>query len=109
MDNATGLLALSLACAVLDGGFADEPSNPPLPKHRFVTSNPDAQDMWPCFSPDSQTLLFTRTTDRKTWKLFTVSGEWRGAESVPCEVACFRDPRELVGRAQPDRLQWQPA
>lgn len=53
------------------------------PKHTFVTSNPSVQDMWPCFSPDSQTLLFTRTTDRKTWNLFTVSVDGGKASPFP--------------------------
>jgi trehalose utilization protein len=49
---------------------ADEPFVAEFPEHRFVTSRPGVQDMWPCFSPDSRNLLFTRTTDRKSWKLF---------------------------------------
>jgi len=42
-------------------------------KHRFITSDSTAQDMWPCFSADGQTVLFSRTTDRKTWRLQTVA------------------------------------
>jgi Tol biopolymer transport system component len=73
MKCSTGFLAALLACAILHSGFAQESSERQFPKLRFVTSKPKVQDMWPCFSPDSQTLLFTRTTDHKIWNLFTVA------------------------------------
>lgn len=72
MKCLAGSLALLLAYAIFDDGFAQENLDTRFPKPRFVTSNPEVQDMWPCFSPDSQTLLFTRTTDRKTWNLYTI-------------------------------------
>ena len=73
MKHFSGLVAVLLSCVTLDDGSAGKCSAERFPKHRFITSNPDVEDMWPCFSPDSRTLLFSRTTDRKTWRLFTVS------------------------------------
>ena len=52
------------------------PDEPParFPKYRFVTSDANAEDMWPCFSPDSRTLVFSRKTEgERTWNLFSVS------------------------------------
>jgi uncharacterized protein len=52
-------------------------SNPPTPVGtglRFLTSGPQAQDLWPCFSPDGKTVLFSRSVDKgRTWHLFIVS------------------------------------
>jgi Tol biopolymer transport system component len=44
--------------------------------YRFVASDSGAYDYWPCFSPDGETILFSRSFDgKKTWNLFTVSIE----------------------------------
>jgi Tol biopolymer transport system component len=42
------------------------------PAVRFLTSDRDAVDYWPTFSPDGKVVLFSRTTDKKTWDLFIV-------------------------------------
>jgi len=40
---------------------------------RFLTSDSAVMDYWPCFSPDGQVVLFSRSLDGgKTWALFTV-------------------------------------
>ena len=65
----------TFAFANLANIFAGENTVPRFPNHLFVTANADAQDMWPCFSPDSNSLLFTRTIDGKRWNLMTVSVE----------------------------------
>ena len=73
----------------LEGGWVDaieidpQTSESQFPTYRFVPSNPDVQDMWPWFSPDSQTLLFTRTVDRKTSSLLTVSVQGGAATPFP--------------------------
>jgi Tol biopolymer transport system component len=42
--------------------------------YRFLTSNAKTYDYWPCFSPDGETILFSRSIDgKKTWSFFTVS------------------------------------
>lgn len=41
---------------------------------RFLTSDPDAVDLWPCFSPDGNSILFSRSVDgEKTWEFHVVS------------------------------------
>lgn len=85
MKCSKSFLAVLIICSVLSRGLADEPSGATFPKHRFVTSNSAVQDWWPCFAPDSQTLLFTRTTDRKTWTLLTVSVNGGKPKPFPAE------------------------
>jgi len=42
-------------------------------KYHFLTSDPGVLELWPCFSPDGQTVVFSRSTDKgKTWDLFIV-------------------------------------
>src|SRR5262245_38870204 len=42
-------------------------------KYRFLTADPNVRDYWPCFSPDSKTVLFSRSADQgKTWELFVI-------------------------------------
>lgn len=72
MNRATGFLFALVGSAALAWGLVGQALAAEFPEHRFVTASPAVQDMWPCFSPDGQTLLFTRTTDRKTWNLYTV-------------------------------------
>ncbi|NIP43101.1 MAG: hypothetical protein GWO41_02035 [candidate division Zixibacteria bacterium] len=45
-------------------------------KHRFLTSDKETFDYWPCFSPDGKTILFSRSINGKeTWSFYTVSFE----------------------------------
>jgi Tol biopolymer transport system component len=61
---------------------------------RFLTTDPDALDYWPCFSPDGRTVLFSRSMDgRKTWDLFVVpaaGGDARRLARSPLEVSATR-------------------
>lgn len=42
-------------------------------QHHFLTADPNVRDYWPCFSPDSKTVLFSRSIDQgKTWELFLI-------------------------------------
>jgi Tol biopolymer transport system component len=71
-------------------------SQPPQASHdtRFITSDVSATDAWPCFSPDGQTVLFSRTTDGgKNWELFvvpTAGGTARPLTNVPLPVSATR-------------------
>jgi len=41
---------------------------------RYLTNDSETYDYWPTFSPDGNTILFSRSTNRRlTWGLFTVS------------------------------------
>jgi Tol biopolymer transport system component len=43
---------------------------------RFLTSEHEVMDYWPCFSPDGHVVLFSRSVDAgKTWSLYTVPVE----------------------------------
>jgi Tol biopolymer transport system component len=43
------------------------------PEVRFLTTDAGAIDYWPCFSPDGNIVLFSRTRDnRKSWDLFVI-------------------------------------
>jgi hypothetical protein len=61
---------------------------------RFITSDLNATDEWPCLSPDGQTVLFSRTTDGgKHWDLFvvpTAGGAARPLTNVPLPVSATR-------------------
>lgn len=61
---------------------------------RFITSDLIATDAWPCFSPDGQTVLFSRTTDGgKHWELFvvpTAGGTARPLTNMPLPVSATR-------------------
>ncbi len=65
---------------------------------RFITSDLNATDEWPCFSPDGQTALFSRTTDGgKHWDLFvvpTAGGAARPLTNVPLPVSATRLPSQ---------------
>jgi len=42
-------------------------------EYHFLTSDAGGLDLWPCFSPDGKTVVFSRSTDKgKTWDLFIV-------------------------------------
>ncbi len=38
-------------------------------KPRFLTRIAQGRDVWPCFSPDGRWVLFSRTTDGRSWEL----------------------------------------
>ncbi len=38
-------------------------------KPQFLTSITHGRDLWPCFSPDGMWVLFSRTTDGRSWEL----------------------------------------
>jgi dipeptidyl aminopeptidase/acylaminoacyl peptidase len=61
---------------------------------RFITSDSSATDAWPCFSPDGQTVLFSRTADGgKQWELFvvpTAGGTARPLTKVPLPISATR-------------------
>jgi Tol biopolymer transport system component len=73
------LISLVLWCVVAAAWPSDALQTASTPEVRFLTSDAGAIDYWPCFSPDGNAVLFSRTTDnRKTWDLFvvpTASGE----------------------------------
>jgi Tol biopolymer transport system component len=60
----------------------------------FITSDLNATDEWPCFTPDGQTVLFSRTTDGgKHWDLFvvpTAEGAARPLTNAPLPVSATR-------------------
>src|SRR5215831_13489311 len=58
-----------------------------LPPHMLTN---DAQDFWPCFSPDGKTLLFSRSIDGKHWELYVTpadGGASRPLTTVPLPVS----------------------
>ena len=61
---------------------------------RFLTSDSNTYDYWPCVSADGQTILFSRSIDGKeTWSFFTVSvkgGEPREFKTSPIPVSKTR-------------------
>lgn len=63
-------------------------------KYHFITHDPAAIDIWPCFAPDGRTVLFSRTMDKgRTWELFVVpasGGEARRLSSAPLPVSATR-------------------
>ncbi|MEQ1824968.1 MAG: hypothetical protein ABL921_03450 [Pirellula sp.] len=81
--------ATVFAFSFLRCGDAKDPGSGRFPEYKFVTSTPNAQDLWPCFSPDSQRLLFTRTMDGKTWELFTVSVDDGKPSPFPAQSPMF--------------------
>jgi Tol biopolymer transport system component len=49
---------------------------------RLLTPSGGTFDVWPCFSPDGKTILFSRSSDRgQTWHLFKVAAA--GGEAAP--------------------------
>ena len=51
--------------------------------HEITAPIPGTMDYWPCFSPDGQTILFSRTSDGgKNWALFRVSAAGRDGEPL---------------------------
>lgn len=76
--------------SILGIGSQVHPAGPPAasstyPPIRFVTTDSTATDVWPAFSPDGQTILFSRSVDRKTWVLMTVPAT--GGEARPVNAS----------------------
>lgn len=94
------LLTLTLAVVSLLGcapltAIPDSATAEPAFKYHFITSEPGAIDLWPCFSPDGKTVLFSRTMDKgQTWDLFVVpaaaGGEPRRLSAAPLPVSGTR-------------------
>ena len=62
--------------------------------YHFITNEPGAIDLWPCFAPDGKTILFSRSMDKgRTWDLFVVptsGGEARRLSAAPLSVSATR-------------------
>lgn len=70
--------------------IAAQPTGHPMPvtwpqpkiAPRLLTPSGGTFDVWPCFSPDGKTILFSRSSDRgQTWRLFKVAAA--GGEATP--------------------------
>ena len=62
-------LALMFSYTASTTGQADAP----FPEHKFITSDPSVEDLWPCFSPDGKKVLFSRkAAGDRTWYLHSV-------------------------------------
>lgn len=73
MNALVRILATALLTQLPIAVFAQQLNSPSPAQARFLTVDPSATDYWPCFSPDGNTVLFSRTTDDgKTWTLFVV-------------------------------------
>jgi Tol biopolymer transport system component len=85
-------VASFLACSAAVASLP-QPSGAGSPA-RFLTTDPDALDYWPCFSPDGRAVLFSRSVDgRKTWELFVVpaaGGDARRLARSPSKVSATR-------------------
>jgi photosystem II stability/assembly factor-like uncharacterized protein len=79
---------------------------PPMPTPRFLTEDATLYDYWPCFSPDSRSLLFSRTADGVHWELRQVpvgggagaGGATRGMEGRSSKPLKMTTARHSVGR-----------
>ena len=78
------LCALLWCCASVDSEL----------NYRFITHEPGAIDLWPCFAPDGKTILFSRSMDKgRTWELLVVrasGGEPRRLAAAPLPVSATR-------------------
>jgi Tol biopolymer transport system component len=67
---------LFVVIVLLITGCTEDNGDGKFPKHRFLTSEKETFDYWPCFSPDGKTILFSRSINGKeTWSFYTVSFE----------------------------------
>ena len=85
------MIPIAVLAVALAGGWAPSTDEGSL---RVLTSDPAADDYWPCFSPDGETVLFARSLDgRKTWNLFvipTAGGTARRLAQVDLPVSASR-------------------
>ena len=63
--------------SLLSAPVSSQELTAPVPsKARFLTSEAGSFDEWPCFSPDGNSILFSRSVDKgKTWEFFLVSAD----------------------------------
>lgn len=90
--NYTGRKLLYVLCVVLAlSGCLRMKSQSPV---RFLTSEANTTDYWPCFSPDGKSVLFSRSTDQqRTWEFFIVpssGGTARRFSAKPLPVSATR-------------------
>jgi Tol biopolymer transport system component len=91
----TSILAVFslLRCAPVSAIPDSVPAEPAFNYH-FITNEPGAIDLWPCFSPDGKTVLFSRTMDKgHTWDLFVIpaaGGEPKRLSAAPLPVSATR-------------------
>src|SRR3954447_415785 len=90
---AVAVVALLSACAPAQIRSAPDVSDTEH-TYRFITSVADAVDLWPCFSPDGKTILFSRSMDQgRTWTLYVIAsngGSPHAFASVPLPVSGTR-------------------
>ena len=104
MKCLAGSLALLLACAIFDDGFAQE--------NLDTFSQTQVRDL-ESRGPGHVAVFFSRQPDVAVHSNYGPqdleplydSHNGRSAESFPREIAPFRDPRKLASQAQPHRLQ----
>lgn len=76
------ILAAAFVGKVPVAHFTQQPQPVHASEARFLTNDPRATDYWPCFSPDGNTVMYSRTVDGgKTWDLFVVPTS--GGEAHP--------------------------
>jgi photosystem II stability/assembly factor-like uncharacterized protein len=78
--------------AAVNGALYGCPA-PPMPTPRFLTEDATLYDYWPSFSPDSRSLLFSRTADGVHWELRQVpvaGGPSSSFASTPLAVSATR-------------------
>jgi Tol biopolymer transport system component len=63
----------------------------------FVTSISNRRDLWPCFSPDGKSIVFSRLSDGHDWELFRVPVSGGPAEKMM--------PQALISAT---RASWSP-
>jgi Tol biopolymer transport system component len=90
-----GVVALSSLLWCCTGAMAPPATTTePAFKYHFITNEPGAVDLWPCFAPDGKTVLFSRTRDKgRTWDLFLIpvsGGEARRLSAAPLPVSATR-------------------
>ena len=95
MKTATAVAVVALLSACAPAQMLSAPNvSDNVYSYRFITSVSDAVDLWPCFSPDGQTVLFSRSSDQgRTWSLYVVGsggGAPREFAAVPLPVSGTR-------------------
>jgi Tol biopolymer transport system component len=95
MKTARAIAVMALLSACAPAHIRSAPEVPDLEhSYRFITAVSDAVDLWPCFSPDGKTILFSRSRDQgRTWNLYVVGSGGGAAHefaSVPLPVSGTR-------------------